>query len=812
MSFLNSNLTVSCARRGALLALLASSSMTMPVFAQTAEDTATSDEIIVTAQKREENLQNVPLSIQAIGTERLDQLQVQEFQDYVKFLPSVTIQQGGPGFAQVYFRGVASGENANHSASLPTVGIYLDEQPITTIQGALDIHVYDVARVEALAGPQGTLYGASSMAGTIKIVSNKPDTSGFYGEAGVEVNSVKSGDFGTTVEGFVNAPLGENIAARAVGWYRRDGGYIDNILASRTYPSSGITQSNAALVEKDYNDVETYGGRIALGIDLDDNWTVTPSLMGQVQKSGGSFAQERNGDGSTPGKYKTRQFNPEGSDDKWFNAGLTIEGKLGNWDLTYAGGYLRRTTKVDSDYSDYAYFYDALAGYGAYFTDNSGALVNPNQYIQGIDRYKKYFSEFRISSPSESRLRLIAGLFWQRQEHNIEQNYIIDNIADAITVTGTDSNIWLTKQLRIDRDIAGFGELAFDITDKLTATGGIRVYNYKNSLEGFFGFSAGYSSRTGEAACLNTDGTTRGQNPAGTPVPILVPGSPCTNVNKTTSDTDFIHKLNLTYKIDDDKLIYATWSRGFRPGGINRRGTLPPYGADQLDNYELGWKTSFGRFRWNGALYQLDWDGIQLSFLGANGLTEIRNAGKARIRGVETDINYRTGGLTLSAGASYNDSEIRRDFCVSAFIACDPLANPVLAPAGSRLPVTPKFKGNAVARYEMPVFDDWNGHIQLAASHVGGRTSDLRTTEKAIKGPLKAYTTIDFSIGAKNDNWSAELFATNLFNSSGVINTGVQCLETVCGTGVTGSTPTGGVFYDTVIRPRIIGMKFARKF
>jgi outer membrane receptor protein involved in Fe transport len=693
--------------------------------------------------------------------------------------------------------------------------MYLDEQPITTIQGALDIHVYDVARVEALAGPPGTLSGASSMAGTIKIVSNKPDTSGFYGEAGVEVNSVKGGDFGTTFEGFVNAPLAENVAIRGVGWYRRDGGYIDNILASRTYASSGITQSNAALVEKDYNDVETYGGRVALGIDLDDSWTVTPSLMGQVQKSGGSFSQERNGDGSTPGKYKIRQYNPEGSDDKWFNAGLTIEGKLGNWDLTYAGGYLRRTTKVDSDYSDYAYFYDALAGYGAYFYDNNGNLVNPNQYIQGIDRYKKYFSEFRISSPAENRLRLIAGLFWQRQEHNIEQNYIIDNIADAITVTGTDSNIWLTKQLRVDRDIAGFGELSFDITDKLTATGGLRVYKYKNSLQGFFGFSAGYSSRTGEAACLNTDGTTRRANPAGTPVPILVPGSPCTNVDKTTSDTDFIHKLNLTYKIDDDKLIYATWSRGFRPGGINRRGTLPPYQADQLDNYELGWKTSFGGFRWNGAVYQLDWDGIQLSFLGANGLSEVRNAGKARIRGIETDIGYRSGGLSLTAGASYNDAKITRDFCLIAvpdFNCANPVGNDLLAPSGSRLPVTPKFKGNAVARYEMPVGEDWKGHVQIAASHVSGRTSDLRTVEKAIKGPLKAYTTVDLSVGAKNDLWSAELFATNLFNSNGVISTGVSCVEGVCGTGVTPTTPTGGVFYDTVIRPRIIGVKFARKF
>ncbi|MFM1983558.1 MAG: hypothetical protein RJB22_2277 [Pseudomonadota bacterium] len=795
----------------AMVAALLGSSMLVPAvaFAQEAAEDA-NDEIIVTAQKRSESLQNVPLSIQAIGTEKLDQLQVQEFADYVKFLPSVTIQSSGPGFAQVYFRAVASGENANHSTSQPTVGMYLDEQPITTIQGALDIHVYDVARVEALAGPQGTLYGASSMAGTIKIVTNKPDTKGFYGEMSGELNTVSHGGVGGTLESFVNAPLSDTVAVRAVGWYRRDGGYIDNVRGRRTYASSGIVADNQDLVEKDYNDAETYGGRVALGIELDDNWTMTPTLMGQVQKVNGSFAQERGR------KYQTVQYNPEGSIDKWWNAGLTIQGKLGNWDLTYAGGYLNRRDRTESDYSDYSYFYDAISGYGAYFYDNDGDLVSPNQYIQGKDKYKKYFQEFRISSPSDSRLRLIAGLFWQRQAHNIEQNYIIDDIADSITVTGTDSDIWLTKQQRIDRDQAAFGELSFDVTDKLTLTGGVRVYHYKNSLQGFFGYSAGYSSRTGEAACLNTDGTTRRANPAGTPLPILVPGSPCTNVNKTTSDTDFIHKLNATYKFSSNALVYATWSRGFRPGGVNRRGTLPPYLADQIDNYELGWKTSMGRLRFNGAVYQLDWNDIQLSFLGANGLSEVRNAGVARIRGVEADIGYRQGGFSLSAGMSYNDATIRRDFCKIANptfnCALDGPqgANKLLAPSGSRLPVTPKFKGNVVARYEFPV-NNWTGHVQFAGNQTSGRRSDLRTAESAIKGDLKAYTTVDVSFGLKDDMWTAEAFATNLFNSGGIINTGVQCLESVCGD-VDNVTTSGGVFYDTVIRPRVIGIKLARKF
>jgi len=777
--------------------LLAGTAMTvaMPVAAQDSVEDESDNVIIVTAQKRSQNLQDVPIAITAIGTEKLDELQINELRDIAKFLPSVTVQTAGPGFSQVYFRGVSSGENANHSASLPTVGIYLDEMPITTIQGALDIHSYDLARVEALAGPQGTLYGASSMAGTIKMVTNAPDTKDSYGAMDFELNSVNRGDFGGVLEGFYNARISDTAALRVVAWYRRDGGFIDNIAGSRTYASSGITQNNAALVEDDYNDVDTYGARVALGIELNDSWTLRPTIMGQVQNADGSFAQERSS--AVTRSLQTVQYNPEFSKDKWLQAALTIEGKIGNWDLVATGGHMWRTTDTASDYSDYAYFYDALAGFGSFFYDNNDDLVNPNQFIQGNDRYRRVFGELRVSSPQDAPLRFIGGVFAQRQYHRITQNYIIEDIADAITVTGTESNIWLTRQERVDRDYAAFGELSFDVTDQLTLTGGARLYNYKNSLAGFFGFSAGYSSRTGEAACFG---------------PAVISGSPCTNLDKTTSDTDAIYKLNATYKITPDILVYATWSQGFRPGGINRRGNLPPYLPDTLDNYELGWKTSFGDVTFNGAVYQEDWNEIQLSFLGANGLTEIRNAGIARIRGIEGDFTYRANGLSLSLSGSYNDATIRRDFCriANPTFDCtldpgDGRTNALLAPAGTQLPVTAKFKGNAIARYEFPV-GGWDGHAQGAASYIGRRRSDLRTAENAIKGDFDPYTTVDLSLGMKKDNLRFELFVTNLFNSNGVINSGVQCVETVCGD-PTGISNTGGAFYDFITRPRIIGLK-----
>jgi outer membrane receptor protein involved in Fe transport len=768
--------------------------------ADTGRGQSDDSDIVITAQKREENLQDVPIAVTALGTEKLDQLQVNEFADYARQVPSISFQSAGPGFSNVYFRGVASGENANHSASLPSVGTYLDEQPITTITGALDVHVFDIARVEALAGPQGTLYGASSQAGTVRIITNKPDTSGFYGEANVELNHVAHGELGYTGEAYVNAPINDRMAFRVVGWYRKDAGYIDNVPGSLTFPTSGITFTNAPLVEEDYNDVETYGARAALKIDLDDNWTILPQIMAQKQVSDGTFAQERGLQ-----EHQVSQFNREHFVDKWFQAALTVSGKVGNFDLTYAGAYMMRQIDGASDYVDYAYFYDALAGYGAYFYDNNGDFVNPNQYILSDDSFTKQSHELRIASPADRPIRFIGGLFYQRQTHNIEQNYIIENIADTLTVPGTESNIWLTQQVRTDRDYAIFGEASWDITPKLTLTAGGRLYRFKNSLEGFFGFSSGYSSKTGVAACFG---------------PATVKDSPCTNLDKTTAATDFIHRLNLTWKPSDDVLLYGTWSRGFRPGGINRRGTLPPYPPDFIDNYEFGFKTSWAdnRLRINGALYQLNWSDIQLSFLGANGLTEIRSAGNARIRGAEFDIFVRPArGVTVSFGGSYNNAKITDDFCLIANEDFDCTlpgpggeANDILAPAGTRLPITARFKSNALLRYEFD-FVGLDAHVQGNWIHEGPRTSDLRLYERGILGKLDDYDTIDLSAGVTNGRWSAELFVKNLMDVNGATGNTIQCTESVCGD-PDGVTAIGPKIYTYVIRPRMVGLRIGTKF
>jgi iron complex outermembrane receptor protein len=734
------------------------------------------EEIVVTAQKRSENLQDVPISIQALGSERLESLQVNDTVDYVKFMPSVTAPTGAPGFSNFYMRGVASGENNNHSGPLPSVGVYLDEQPVTTITGPLDVHIYDIARVEVLAGPQGTLYGASSQAGTIRIITNKPDASGFKAGYDLEANSVAHGDVGYSAEGFVNIPLHEKAAVRLVAWAEHDAGYIDNIPGSFVYPTGSIPVNNAGEVENDYNEVDIVGARAALKIDLTENWSVTPTLMGQrTQADGGFAADPRLGD------LKVQRYYPEGVDDKWVQAAMTIEGQVANLDVLYAGAHMRRWVDTDSDYSDYSYFYDTLFGYGAYTTDDAGNFINTSQYIQGRDYFKKTSHELRVASPTENRFKVVAGLFYQKQTHNIEQRYRIDNLATATEVPGWPDTLWLTKQLRTDRDYAAFADGTFDLTDQLSITGGIRFFKYKNSLDGFFGFGLGYSSRTGVGACFG---------------PPIVDGGPCTNVNKTTKGDGHTYRINATYKVTEDKMVYATLSTGFRPGGINRRGTLPPYDADFLKNHEIGWKTSWmgNRLRWNGAIFYEKWDDFQFSFLGANGLTEIRNAGKAKMKGVESDISWLVAeGFTLQGAAAYTDAELDEDYVP------DPSAPPE-ALKGTSLPVTAKFKGNLTARYEWMI-GDMDAHLQGSVVHTGSAYPDLRISDRAVIGKLPSSTTFDFSFGVNKDSWRVEAFAKNLFDDDGQNDRFVQCATAVC-TRV----------YTIPIRPRTIGVKFGQSF
>jgi len=413
------------------------------------------EEVVVTAQKITENVQDVPISIQVLNSQKLEQLSITNLDDYVKHMPSVSYSrgqgQGGngqPGSSHVYMRGIVSGANENHSGSQPSVGTYLDEQPVTTIDGTPEIHIYDIARIEVLEGPQGTLYGASSEAGTIRIISNKPNPSQF--EAGYDLhgNHVQHGGYGWEAEGFVNFPLASFAAVRLVAWAEHDAGYIDNVAGTnasacivngiRTFPTwSGQTAptpmpcppvgvvgagaiSNAAYVKDHYNTAETKGGRAAFKFDIGDSWTITPTVMGQSVSSEGFFGYD-----PAVGDLKLVHFGPESSDDSWVQAALTAEGKFSDFDLVYAGAFMKRTTHAIADYSDYTEFYDRAYGSGAFWQGDNGLPIMAQQLVNQKGYFQKWSHELRLTTPQNLPVHGTVGVFIQRQLHDIFQQYVM---------------------------------------------------------------------------------------------------------------------------------------------------------------------------------------------------------------------------------------------------------------------------------------------------------------------------------------------------------------------------------------------------
>lgn len=263
-------------------------------------------------------------------------------------------------------------------------------------------------------------------------------------------------------------------------------------------------------------------------------------------------------------------------------------------------------------------------------------------------------------------------------------------------------------------------------------------------------------------------------------------------------------------------MVYATWSRGFRPGGTNRRGGLFGYQADFLTNYEAGWKTSFadGLLRWNGAVFQLDWDNFQFAILAQNGLTEILNAAQARIRGVETDVVLQpAAGLTIAAGFTYLDTELTENFCGFTDDQGDPVTDcpDPQAAAGTRLPASPEFKGNLTARYEAPVSPDLLAHLQFAGVYQTDIRSNLRDEDSRLIGTLDDFAIVDIAAGVTHENagWRAELYVTNLFDSRGETNLFAQCAATTC---ATDDPDTPGIVYQVPNQPRTFGLRVGYSF
>lgn len=755
------------------------------VRAQASDATSTAlSEVVVTAERRSENLQSVPASILVLGDQQLTQLDVNNASDYFKFLPSVTIQTYSPSETNIDMRGVTSGGSfENYQGPTPTVGLYLDEQPITTIAGALDVHMYDIARIEVLPGPQGTLYGASSEAGTMRIITNQPSTSKFSAGYDLEGNTVDHGSQGYVAEGYVNVPLNDRAAIRLVAFDEHDAGFIDNVPATRTYATSGATINNSGQVRSNFNPVHTYGGRAAGLIDVNDDWTITPTFMAQHQLYDGRFEYE-----PSVGFLETQQFLPNSYDDEWYQGALTVKGKISNFDVTYSGGYFQRRRSITQDYTDYSVAYDQLYGEGASWTNSQGAVIaNPSQTMDRHDVYTKYSNELHVASPQIGPFRFIAGLFQEQQTHDVIQQYTIPGLAEDVSIPGYPGTFVFLGEQRVDRDVAAFTEATLDITSKLSLTAGVRGYYYDNTQIGFNGFSNVVS------------GCILASSPS-------VPNVPCINLDGTARGSGATHKVNLTYKVDSSKLIYFTYSTGYRPGGVNIEPGMAPYHPDYLTNYEVGFKTSWfdRRLTFDGAAYYEDWSQFQFSYIGPGANPIFGNAPDAAIKGAEASLEWTvTRDFRLSSSLAYNDARITQNFCgtntsTGAIIPNCTSASAVI-PNDKELPYTPPFKGNVIGRYTFPM-GDWQGHLQGALTYQTSAPVFLRTQDSYL-GYLPAYGTGDLTFGVQKDGLSIEAFAKNVTDSEGQLNHHVQC-------------PSCGVvgFYVVPIQPRTVGIRLGQKF
>jgi iron complex outermembrane recepter protein len=783
------------------------------------------EEIVVTATRRTENLQDVPLAITALTGATLQQLNVHTLDDFVKYLPSVSIAGFGPGQNEIYMRGLSTSHDgaqvSGGYAQFPNVAVYLDDQSVQLPGRNLDVYAADLERIEVLEGPQGTLYGAGAQAGAIRYITNKPKLDVTEGSASASYSVTAHGDPNTAAQAVINLPLiSDTLAFRAVIYNDRRGGYINNVpgtfvrqptdLGIANYfggvvPSNSQTLSNSNLVGNAINPVTYTGIRGSLYYKINDDWNALLQQSYQQMEADGVFAYN-----PALGDLNVQQYNPSVDKDKFEDTALTVNGRAGPLKLVYTGGYLVRNVDAIADYT--AYSRGSYAAYyqcnGPQFTPGTAPVCySPSSTWHNVQRNTHQSHELRASTPDDWRVRGLLGLFWEDYKIEASQNFAYGQEQAGFAPFGPIGGIpvfdpgerpagtvFIADLTRGYRQRAVFGEVAFDILPTLTLTAGSRFYHFNNYIQG---------QSDSEYGCRNID-------------PCVPPDGGFTIYNKTQVNSGHKDKVTLSWKPLEDALLYATYSEGFRPGGFNRgNGILSPnsplygkftipafYDSDNLKNYEIGWKTEwFGhRLLFNAAVYQEDWSNVQLGIYDPTlyGNSEfIVNGPNYRVRGVEPDVIWRaTEQLTLTASAAWNSSEQTNSPSLvsgtGAVISLFPTNGP-----GSPLANAPPFQGNLRARYEYPV-NDYHWYAQAAATHTAHSYANV-ITQGAFGSPnydLEGYSTYDAALGVKRAAWEVEAFVQNLTDTRAEIFI----------------SSTSAVKLTTTNQPRTAGLRFSYSF
>ena len=798
----------------------------VPTGAAVAQDTPSADaerdtieEIIVTARKREESLQRVPFSIQAIPEAQLKKMGATGMSDYARFIPSMAWTEESPGLSTIVFRGIrVSGGLLTHASA----SVYLDEFPITSMESQPDPYLVDIARVEALAGPQGTLFGASSQSGTLRIVTNQPDPTGYEVIADVSTYTGSDSANSYEVSGVLNIPLvKDKFAVRLVGFSVEDAGFIDNVFGHTpdTYSGADIpfrpgvtgivaaesgTLDNAAVVEDDWNGVEYTGARISALWNINDNWSTTATYLYQETEVLGGY----NDYNPAVGDLKTIQWNKYVRDEEWDAFSLVIEGDLGFAHLVSATSYSDRQYHDTRDRTVYLKHWSTLycansypnyfGGFYPYFSDPAtGTLISYPRYCwgptaqsdltmvhDGDDWEEKFSQEFRLSHEGEKFSWLLGLYFEESSDDRIRvwgkpaSNDYQDSLSLVYWEIGGGSTwgaagsgfgvgfapnataAWYDEDFTDWTEKAVFGELTWRIGDQWSATVGGRVFERDTDKY--------YLVENPESRLSST-------------APISVGSG---------SVSDFVPKFSLTYQIDDTKMVYGLITQGFRAGGVNReRGNIffpLAYDADKLTNYELGTKTMWadGTFQANITVFYMQWDDYQLevpdpSFIRCGEVgavdpcsqpwqTAVFNSGDAHTAGIEaTFVWLPTDGLELGLNAMFLNAETDSD------VDANPNRPGIEIPKGARLPLSPESKGSVYGNYSWAAgFIDAEMFVRLQWAYTGDSLNQADTNNTLWpQRTLQAYNIGDLRFGIVGRDWEVNLFIENLSDERAEIAT-----------------------------------------
>jgi iron complex outermembrane recepter protein len=736
-----------------------------------AQEAASIGEVIVTAQKRVEALDKIPMSVSVIGGETLDRGQADNFQDLVALVPGLSINSNTRGVSRVTLRGINTGGVAS------TVGVYVNDVPFGSSSGLAngailsgDFDTFDMARIEVLRGPQGTLYGASSLGGVIKYVANAPSTKGFEGRLQGTMEDVEDGGMGYALTGVLNMPVSDTFAVRASGFYRFDEGYTDSIgnnpIPALQDPTVTIESTR---VEKELNAADTYGGRISALYQPSERFSLNLTAMFQDINSDNADTYEVDPETLKPlyGGFVASRYHPEWTDIEYRVYSATIDWDMGPVSLQSVTSYGEFKETFQRDIA-------VLNALGAPTAQLATLLFSTpgttDRLLSGIlnqvTSTDKFTQELRLVSPSDEKFEWLVGAYYTDE----------DSAIDPQRFTAVDAGT--------ENPAAGVPTLA-EVSLKSTYEEYALFANATWHISPRFDLSFGgrWSNNDQDASqVLN----------------IFVLPAPVNFDKVTSSESPFTYSVSPRFEFTDTTSMYARVATGFRPGGPNvlapgtPAGTPTTYDSDELTNYEIGLKTANaeGTLSLDIAAFYLDWDKIQL-FAVVNNVGINANGGKAVSKGVEFAATARSqGGFSASFTGAYTDAHLSED--------TDPVVGGL---DGDPLPFVPEWSLGLGGDYEWSAFTSATAYVGGQVSYTGDRTADF--SNRDANGDIReadAYTTVDLRAGVVWDRWSIELYGKNVTNEEGITDISAP-----------GAFPNGAAGLS-VIRPRTIGLSLGARF